>query len=154
MSFIVRKIKENDEFEIEKIGTNNYSSDYYEGIESFFSKIYGYKDGCFVCEIEDKICGYIISFPYLLNKPYPINQIYNTPEDHNCYYIHDLCVDKNYRKLGVAKALVEKVISIDYDPKVLTAVQDSEKFWVKFGFDIKKEINYCGKKAFYMIKDK
>jgi formate hydrogenlyase subunit 6/NADH:ubiquinone oxidoreductase subunit I len=61
---IIRPIQSSDFEEISDIGTNNYPDEYYESNESFISKVKVYSSGCFVCLLEEKICGYIISFPY------------------------------------------------------------------------------------------
>lgn len=148
---MIRLANDSDFEIIEKIGTSNHSNDYYEGAESFFSKIKGCPEGCFVYIFDKKIVGYVISFPYVFEKSYPINSFYQKTENPNCYYIHDLCIDKPYRKMGFAKKLVEKVLEINFNPKTLTAVQNSENFWRSVGFEILKEVEYCGKKAYYMI---
>ena len=95
---MIRHAKPEDFDFIDHIGTSSYPDNYYEGSESFRSKILGYPEGCFVCEINKEIVGYIISFPYILWEPYPINENYKKVEDSDCHYIHDLCVEKTSRK--------------------------------------------------------
>jgi ribosomal protein S18 acetylase RimI-like enzyme len=137
---------------VDSIGTNSYPFNYYEGIESFHSKMVGYPEGCFVCEINKEIVGYIISFPYVLWQPYPINQNYTKVENPDCYYIHDLCIDEKHRGKGYAISLVDEVLKIKQFPKVLVSVLNSENFWGKFGFQKQKSFDYCGLNATYMVK--
>lgn len=148
---MIRHIKPIDFDFVDEIGTGSYPINYYEGIKSFKSKMTGYPDGCFVCEIDKNIVGYIISFPYIFGKPYPINRSYKKTEFPNCYYIHDLCIQKKYRGNGYANELVNEVLKIQSKPKVLVSVLKSEKFWEKFGFKIYNEIMYCKLPAFYMV---
>lgn len=149
---IIRPIQLLDFEEISDIGTNNYPDEYYESTESFISKVKGYPSGCFVCLLEEKICGYIISFPYFLNEYYPINFIYENLDNTNCYYIHDLCVLPEHRKKGIAKKLVETVSFHNYKKTALVAVGDSSSFWNKINFMHNRTINYYGLSADYMIK--
>jgi ribosomal protein S18 acetylase RimI-like enzyme len=98
------------------------------------------------------VTGYIISFPYILFKPYPINCYYKNIEHPTCYYIHDLCVLKEHRGNGYASALVNEVLKIKSYPKALMSVLDSNKFWERFGFKPHKTEMYYGMNATYMIR--
>jgi len=148
---MIRKATRNDFDAIDRIGTNSYPDNYYEGVESFRSKMIAYPDGCFVCQPGDDVTGYIISFPYILFKPYPIDSYYNPIQFPDCYYIHDLCVSKKHRKNGYASALVHEVLKIKSSPKTLMSVLGSNKFWKRFGFKPYKTEMYYGMNATYMI---
>ena len=137
---------------VEDLGTEIYPSNYYEGRESFKSKIIGYPKGCFLARIYKEVLGYIISFPYVLNEVYPINEHYTETLEPNCLYIHDLCVSKNHRGEGIAKALVEKVFENQLSPKALVSVLNSERFWNKFGFVSQNTFDYYGGSGHYMIR--
>lgn len=149
---MIRHAKPEDFDFIDHIGTSSYPDNYYEGSESFRSKILGYPEGCFVCEINKEIVGYIISFPYTLWEYYPINENYKKVEDPDCHYIHDLCVEKTHRGKGYGISLVDQVLRIKSKPKVLMSVLESENFWNKFGFQNQKTIDYYGLNAVYMVK--
>lgn len=149
MKINIRFTKPEDYSEISRLGTNSYEDNYYEGEESFISKMEGCPEGCFVADV-DGIIGYIISFPYLIGKSFPIDSFFVKTENPNCWYIHDLCVSKDFRKKGVAKELAKTVIDANA-VLALTAVQKSENFWAKMGFRSFFELDYCGSKAKYMI---
>lgn len=138
---------------IENIANLTYPENYFESAGSFQSKILGYPSGCFVAEI-DNVVGYVVSFPYILDEIYPINHFYKPIENPNCHYIHDLCIDKNHRKLGIAKKLLDTVLLSHPQTTVLVSVMGSENFWKKCGFTIMREVNYCNLLAYYMIRDK
>lgn len=151
MKFTLRHTTPNDHEEISKLRTKSYSSNHYEEEEErFTSKIKGCYEGCLVADL-DGIIGYIISFPYLVGKPYPIDNFYEPIENSNCWYIHDLCVCEEFRKKGIAKELAKTVVNKDCKIFCLTAIEGSENFWGKIGFRTFFDLNYCGKKANYMI---
>jgi ribosomal protein S18 acetylase RimI-like enzyme len=147
----IRSIKKTDYNAVNEIGTKNYPENYFEGNESFESKMIGYPEGCFVADL-DGIVGYVISFPYKIGKPYPIDKFYEFIFDADCYYIHDLCVMPEFRKKGIATKLAEKVLEFKWPVVCLVAVMGSEKFWEKFGFRGFAAINYYGLEAEYMLK--
>jgi ribosomal protein S18 acetylase RimI-like enzyme len=137
---------------VEDLGTAIYPSNYYEGQESFKSKIIGYPRGCYLARKDKQVVGYIISFPYVLNEVYPINEHYAETLEPNCLYIHDLCVSKDHRGEGIAKALVAKTIDNELSPKALVSVMKSERFWHKFGFISQRSFDYYGGIGHYMIR--
>lgn len=149
---MIRNAKPEDFDFIDQIGTSSYPADHYEGSESFRSKILGYPEGCFVCEINKEIVGYIISFPYTLWEYFPINENYKKVEDPDCHYIHDLCVEKTHRGKGHGIALVDQVLRIKSNPKVLVSSLVSEGFWKKFGFQSQKTVDHHGSDSVYMVK--
>jgi ribosomal protein S18 acetylase RimI-like enzyme len=149
MKFITRNIKPADYDEVCDLGAKNYPQDYYEGKESFTSKIEGCYEGCLAADL-DGIIGYIISFPYKVGKAFPIDSFYEPVENPNCWYIHDVCVSKDFRKMGVAKELTNCVIR-GKDVVCLTAVMNSEGFWSSLGFRSFFNFEYCGLDAKYMI---
>ena len=146
----IRHPKEKEYDDIESLANDGYSNDFFESKNSFVSKIKGFPEGCYVAEL-DGIIGYIISFPYYLGESFPINTKYAIIENPNCWYIHDLCVMKSFRKKGIASLLAKKVLKNSWNIIALTAVQDSEKFWNTLGFLSFKDVDYCDKKSKYMI---
>ena len=150
MNVNIRNIKISDYDEVCELGTNSYPENYYEGKESFISKIKGCHEGCFVADL-DGIVGYIISFPYIVGKSFPINNFYEPIEESNCWYIHDICVSKDFRGTGIAKTLAFQIIKNNGNVICLTSVMNSENFWSKLGFRGFFDLDYCGMKAKYMI---
>lgn len=149
----IRTAKASEYSEISAIGTANYPENLYEGDESLKSKMEGYPDGCLVADL-DGVVGYIISFPYMLGKPYPIDEIYNPEGNPDCYYIHNLCVMPEFRKKGIARMLARRVLEFRWPVVCLVAVMESERFWHKLGFRGFAEIDYYGLSAEYMLKIK
>jgi hypothetical protein len=135
----------------EMIGTESYPPEYYEGSSSFKSKIQANMDCCFVGLVDGNVAGYAIGFPYLKEIPYPIDKDYEPTLNSDCHYLHDVCVAYWARGLGLGDAMVE-VSTKGRRPVALTAVMDSEGFWLRHGFKTLFELNYYGRLAKYMLK--
>jgi GNAT superfamily N-acetyltransferase len=146
----IRHINPEDYSEVCDLGTKNYAEEYYEGEESFISKIKNNYESCFVADL-DGVIGYIISFPYFVGKSFPINCFHEKQDNTNCWYIHDVCVQKEFRSKGAAKQLVKTVLNNGNSVYCLTSVMGSKSFWETFGFREFFELNYCGLPAKYMI---
>jgi ribosomal protein S18 acetylase RimI-like enzyme len=151
MNVSIRPTKISDYPAVNAIGTASYQENYFEGELSFESKMRGYPDGCFVADL-DGVVGYVISFPYKLGMPYPIDSMFELVNNPDCYYIHDLCVLDEFRGKGIAKRLAERVLG--WPIVGLVAVGGSGKFWRKFGFLGFASIDYYGLKAEYMLRIK
>jgi ribosomal protein S18 acetylase RimI-like enzyme len=146
----IRRIKSSDYSEISNLANNSYPEYLFESEESFFSKLEKFPEGCFVADL-DGIIGYIISFPYIMGKYFPINSIFEIVEDPDCWYIHDLCVSKDFRKRGIGEDLTKEVLKNSWGVVCLTAVEGSSLFWHKMGFRSFFKVDYNGSKADYMI---
>jgi len=149
MKFIIRHTKQNDYGDICELGTKSYPQHYYESEESFVSKIKNCYQGCLVADL-DGIIGYIVSFPYKVGKIFPINTFYEPIDNPNCWYIHGVCVSRDFRSMGVASSLINCIID-NNDVVCLTSVMDSENFWNRLGFKSFFDLDYCGSSAKYMI---
>lgn len=149
---LIRKIDHIDLKEIEELANNTYPDNFFESAESFSSKILGFPDGCFVCEVDKKLVGYVVSFPSRINFVEPLNKIYKKCENANCHYIHDVCVNSNFRKMGVANNLLKKIFDKFFVDFALVAVMGSASFWQKFGFEVVQQIDYYNSQAHYMVK--
>lgn len=146
----IRPIRMDELVVIEEIGTASYPSNYYEGSESFRSKISENPAGCFVGFVDGELAGYVISFPYIMGKPHPINEIY-VAVDGDCLYLHDLCVAKWARGSGLGASMADVVLRPP-GPVALTAVLKSESFWEGLGFNRLFELEYYGAMATYMVR--
>ena len=151
MTLTIRPTKTSDYAAVNEIGSASYPQNYYEGDESFESKMSGYPAGCFVADL-DGIVGYVISFPYIIGQPYPINEHYKPVAGPDCYYIRDLCVRNEFRGYNIASQLLEPVLAKKWSVFGLVAVQNSSAFWRKFGFRGFAVLNYYGRKAEYMLR--
>ncbi len=76
--------------------------------------------------------------------------------EENCMYLHSFSVHPKYRGQGVTHILFDffdKISKDDgYDVQSLVAVQNSERFWMKYGFESVRQISYGNAQAVYMTR--
>lgn len=164
MSIVIREANKKDHQEIKILLDESYGvrskdeygfysdskSCYYETIESTVSKIDMFPQGALVADL-DGVIGCVISFPYYVGKTFPINTDYRIFKNPNCWYVHYVCVLNRFKKKGVATSLIKNILVNSWNVVALTAIQDTTKFWQKFGFLSFKKVEYCGKKSDYMM---
>jgi ribosomal protein S18 acetylase RimI-like enzyme len=147
----------------EKIARQIYYPHLWEPIEAFQKRIDLYPQGNYVAAEDvyttypsEKVLGYLYSHPWRHDKIVNLGEVIDFPEDLDCYYVHDIAVDPQYRKTGVGTFLMEKAIEIaTFDLIKLVAVLDSQDFWKRFGFKIIEPIVYApGVNAFVMERRK
>ena len=70
-------------------------------------------------------------------------------------YLHDMCVSTAHRKMGIGRLLFEALnghLEAERFTKITAvAVQDSETFWMKCGFEIGAPYTYPGGAAGHVI---
>ena len=118
-------------------------------------KTEAYPQGNFVYEINRKVVAYIYSNPFLINKIISMPKKLVIPQNPNCYYIHDVCVDKYFHNKGIATKLIHYVINLNSSKfKVfsLVSVLNTYPFYEKLHFKIIKKITYNKQPAFYMAR--
>ena len=152
MNFVIRPARASDISAIGRLGAHVYPSNYYEDEESFISKVTRNLTTCWVAEVDSYIVAYLIAFPYVLNRPYPINAIYVSIENPDCLYIHDLCVSERFRNFGIARKLTEQVLNCEWNNVALVSVMRSKKFWENMGFTAVHQLDYCGLPGTYMVR--
>ncbi|MET0221539.1 MAG: GNAT family N-acetyltransferase [Tardiphaga sp.] len=97
--------------------------------------------GCRALELNDTICGYVLSHPWHDGQPPALNEV--LPRDAapaTTFYIHDLALAPAARKSGAAAAVVAMLAAHAAELKLpnmtLVAVNNSVHFWQRLGFRI------------------
>jgi ribosomal protein S18 acetylase RimI-like enzyme len=115
-----------------------------ESLESLQAKILASPETCLLAETSEGALGYLIAAPVI----YPHLPALNAPTFQllaggDTLYIHDLAVASAGRGNGVAQLLVRAAIDagkrIGLSKACLVAIQNSQKFWAKFGFEVEAE---------------
>jgi ribosomal protein S18 acetylase RimI-like enzyme len=124
-----------------------YLPELLESDETFAKKIQLFPRGCLGDWHENELAAYVFSHPWLNNEIVPLDfNLRDLPSDPNCLYIHDLAVSSRFRGRGIAdrllKALFALADSMSYRDFTLVAVQDSEPFWRKYGFQARSKLIY------------
>ncbi len=112
-----------------------------ESIDSFRSKVEASPSTCFVASIEGEIVGYLIALLWDYSAPPELNaQTCCPPDSPNCLYLHDLAVLPAARKAGAGALLVNSFFDALQRSTLrrasLIAVQDSARYWERFGFRV------------------
>lgn len=112
-----------------------------ESIDSFRAKLNVSPSTCFVASIQGGIVGYLIALPWDYSAPPELNAlICCLPSSPTCLYLHDLAVLPAARKAGAGALLVnaffDTVDRLGLQRAHLIAVQDSERYWERFGFKV------------------
>jgi GNAT superfamily N-acetyltransferase len=116
---------------------------------SLFETIIGASpDTCLAAEHEGVMTGYLLAHPIpddfksFGTGPPPLSG------SETVLYLHDMCVGTAHRNEGVGRLLFDALSahlqSEDFTKIAAIAVQDSEKFWEKRGFEIGEACTYPG----------
>ncbi len=132
-------LTENDIDQVLEIQKLVYNKDLLESKETFLSMINNYPSGCLCLRDENKLLGYFITHPENINNlPPSLNLNIHSNNENNIYYFHDLAVHPSARNLRIGSTLIFLAVKIaiinKFDKIALTAVQNADKFWNKFGF--------------------
>lgn len=122
--------------------------------DDIYARTATYPQGHFVYELDNKVVAYIYSQPYTYDKIVILSDPPCLPDNPDCYYFHDLCVDKNYQGRGIGTEIMKFILDLKIKEgwKVfsLVSVLGSFTFAERFGFKKIREIVYNGHPAFYM----
>jgi ribosomal protein S18 acetylase RimI-like enzyme len=123
---------------------------------SLFEQIIGASpDTCLAAEYQRGIAGYLLahSIPDDFSRfgygPPPLSG------SETALYLHDMCVSADHRNMGIGRqmfdALDARLESEQFTKITAVAVQDSEQFWQKFGFEVGEAYTYPGGAAGHII---
>ncbi len=118
---------------------NDVWAEYGETFAIYENKFLTAPQGCYVYTVNNNIKGYVISHPW--NIHYPPPQL-NTPlikVEENCYFIHDIIVLPEYRKIGVGDEIIRKILNENSIVSLVAANDETIKtkdFWMRYGFTI------------------
>jgi GNAT superfamily N-acetyltransferase len=137
--------------------------DFYESPEVLGEKRRLYPNGAHLLEIGERPVGYVLSHPWRHDQIPALNALLGAlPEDADTYYLHDLAVLPVARRIGaagfMATALSKHARARGFATMSLVAVNGSEGFWTKQGFEPRDLPELTGKLlsyeagARYMVK--
>lgn len=140
MMIKIRNMNNEDLNTVLQIQFRAYHEDYHEGIEAFETKLNAFPPGCWIAEVDNCPVAYLFSYPSVLFKLTKLDSTTERlKEEPNCYYIHDLAVDPEFKSRGIGKALFNKAKQLALELKLksmaLISVQNSQGFWNMLGFN-------------------
>jgi GNAT superfamily N-acetyltransferase len=137
---IWRPASANDLDEINQIA-DAIHPDLPEKPEVFAEKFALFPAGCFVLVWHQKVMGYGLTHPWMLNSIPPLDTFLKQMPTHaNCLYVHDVAVLPKIRGHGSAGAYIELIVErarkMALNTLALVSVYDTHPLWVKYGFEI------------------
>lgn len=113
-------------------------AEYGETFAIYYNKFLTAPQGCYVYTVNNNIKGYVISHPWNILYPPPLNTPLIKVEE-NCWFIHDIVVLPEYRGTGVGDEIIQKILH-DNSIVSLVAVNDeatkTKDFWMRYGFKV------------------
>ena len=111
-------------------------------------------DGCFILRREEVAWGYLLSHPWRLRQPPPLNSLLHAlPDKADTLYIHDLALLPQARGQGAASSIISKLEDLARLRQVssmsLIAVSGSSPFWSRHGFAAWSAPEMAGKLGSY-----
>jgi GNAT superfamily N-acetyltransferase len=118
----------------------SYGPELFESRAALESRLALFPGGCWVATAGAAAAGYLVSHPWQRGSIPPLDSVmHSLPDGADCYYVHDICVHPAWRKRGAGQRLLERALEVaatlSLDVTCLTAVQDSPRYWRRFGFE-------------------
>ncbi len=126
--------------------------------DEVFESIIKESDLCYVMVEKNYCIGYLLAHYWDdLESPPMLHANLENITEKKCIFIHDLAIHTSFQKQGLADTLLSKLDKNNVYS--LVSVNNSEKFWNKYGFSIKTSNSnilntYCDKDPKYMIANK
>lgn len=134
-----------------------YGPELNESAAAFLRKQALFPEGCLGAWDNGRLCGYVFSHPWKTGKTVQLESASDTvPADADCLYIHDLAVAPSHRKQKVGRSILSELFKTaaqkGWMQFALVAVQESEGFWSRWGFEPVRDFEYApGVKATHML---
>lgn len=115
--------------------------DFPEDPAIFADRLAVFADGALVLQGDAQLLGYSFSHPWpQFSAPALNSLLVALPEGADSYYLHDVALLPQARALGAARALVtlleETARAHGFDSLSLVAVNGSQPYWERQGFDV------------------
>lgn len=128
-----------DAAEIARLSTAHLGL-YAEGAEVFDERIRLTPDGCYVLKAKHDIVGYFFSHPWTRFAPPALHQMLGAlPANADCWYVHDVAVDRSARGTGVVPEIFDRVAHVartrGFSLVTLVAVSGAARYWRTLGFE-------------------
>ncbi len=153
----VRSLDTADLPDIIRIERQSYPPGLRESEAALLSKMALFRAGALGCWDEAGMCGYAFALPWRADALVGVAEVIEAlPAAPDVLYIHDMVVAPDRRRTGVASTLLRELLrlarALDLGRLTLVAVQGSEPFWEKAGFEAVERIEYAGLPATRMMR--
>ncbi len=143
----VRPLLTSDLPAVVRIERDSYVPALRESDAAFLSKMTLFGAGALGCFDGAELCGYAFALPMRAGSVIAVAQVLDElPAGPDTMYIHDMVVAPAHRRRGVASLLLDHIArladSLGLARFALVAVQGSEPFWQRFGFEPRERFEY------------
>lgn len=144
---LIRGLTPEDIPEVLRVQKDAYRPELLESAETFLHKLNLFPEGCLGCFADVELGAYVFSHPWTAGDVVPLDHpLTALPKTPDCLYIHDLAVATRLRGQGVGAALLQRLLELAERRQLrhfgLVAVQDSEAFWQRWGFEARRTFAY------------
>jgi len=131
-----------------------------ESLEVLKNKYDASPDTCFVCLSDgNEVLGYLLAHPWSGISPPKLFEPLPNIENGEYLYLHDMAISPQLKEKGIGSALAKELFEVAQNKGInrvsLVAVQGSESFWSRIGFQVVTEVDICstyGEKSVLMEK--
>jgi GNAT superfamily N-acetyltransferase len=143
----VRPLVSADLPDLIRIDGESYAPELRESEAAFLSKLVLFRAGALGCFDGDQMCGYAFALPWKAGTLIGVAQVLDAlPADPDVMYVHDMVVAPACRRRGVASTLLGEIArvaeALHLSRFALVAVQGSEPFWQRAGFQAVETFEY------------
>jgi GNAT superfamily N-acetyltransferase len=144
-----------------------YTEYFHEPAAIIAARFADHPDTAWIAERRGEICAYLVAYPSRLGKVNPLHASFAVLDKVDCLYLHDLAIHSRAQGSGIARQLISAAQvyadSCALKAIALTAVQGSQSFWARFGFELYEDLDaqqyehlqtYVenGEKALYLVR--
>jgi GNAT superfamily N-acetyltransferase len=136
--FKIRLMQHTDLPAVVRLQDSCYSDEFFEPASVVRQRLMLYPQSCWVACYQDKIWGYLFSYPSMVGHVNPLGAEFGRYERADALYLHDMAVSMDARGQGVATALLGAAFGcarqLGLTQMALVAVQHSASYWQQHGF--------------------
>ena len=152
----IRKMTPADLTSIDDVQRVSFAPELREDMSLFEGILETYSDLSFVAEKSGALAGYLLAHPTSIERDDFEMGCEDLSGNEEYIYIHDLCIHPDHRRTGLAlqlfNTLEKSAKEKGFDKLCGIAVQDSEGFWLKQGFEVILPYSYHGVPGTLMVK--
>lgn len=129
-----------------------------ESREAFLNIAEIFPKGAVLLYSDNRIIGTLFFHPCIKDSTRKLkNDKFTLEGNEDCMYLHSFSIHPDFTGKGLAHILFDYFNSVTSEEKItqqsLVAVQNSENFWMRYGFKPRKQIQYGNSQATYMTRN-
>lgn len=141
MTLLLRRLQADDLKAVLAIQAEAYS-ELAESPTAIANRLLQAPHWCWGAERDGALCAYLLTHPWHRPTPPEWNrELPLLPQQSHTLYLHDLALGQAARGSGLASRLVGTILQrgrhARFRDVLLVAVQDSQRFWQRYGFEVR-----------------